>query len=245
MQALTDFIEEAPSEPFFSVLWTNQSHYPYFLDTQEARFAVQDRDQNRYLNTVRAADRGLGKLFERLEARGLLDSTLVVVLGDHGEAFGRHGDRGHGGAVYEANIKIPLVFINRKLFRGQTLDTVGGIADIAPTVSEIIGVPRGENWQGRSFADPTRARRTYFFTPWGDLTFGMRDGDMKYIFNATYNKFQVFDVRRDPLESKDLSALHAAELPGVKARLAAWVQFQDRFIRSHVVPPVRTSEANE
>ena len=71
----------------------------------------------------------------------------------------------------------------------------------------------------------------------------MRDGDMKYIFNATYNKFQVFDVRRDPLESKDLSALHAADLPGVKARLAAWVQFQDRFIRSHVVPPVRTSEA--
>ena len=119
VQALTDFIEEAPSEPFFSVLWTNQSHYPYFLDTQEARFAVQDRDQNRYLNTVRAADRELGKLFERLEARGLLNSTLVVVLGDHGEAFGRHGDRGHGGAVYEANIKIPLVFINRKLFRGR------------------------------------------------------------------------------------------------------------------------------
>jgi lipoteichoic acid synthase len=239
--ALSDWLGEAASAPFFAVLWTHMTHYPYMLDGAETRY-VRDKDQNRYLNALRSGDRGLGRLMERLDALGLADSTLVVVLGDHGEAFGRHGDRGHGSAVYEANIKIPLVFINRRLFRGETVDTVGGIVDIAPTVAQLIGVERGAHWQGRSLLAANRPERTYFFTPWGDLTFGFRDANMKYIFNATYNKLEIYDLASDPLETKDLSAVYPDRISMAKARLAAWVQFQDRFIRARAAPTVRSAK---
>jgi lipoteichoic acid synthase len=239
--ALSDWLGEVASAPFFAVLWTHMTHYPYMLDAAETRY-VRDRDQNRYLNALRSGDRGLGRLFERLDALGLADSTLVVVLGDHGEAFGRHGDRGHGSAIYEANVKIPLVFINRTLFRGETIDTVGGIADIAPTVAQLIGIERGAHWQGRSLLGANRPKRTYFFTPWGDLTFGFRDANMKYIFNATYNKLEVYDLASDPWETKDLSDAYPDQVAMAKARLAAWVQFQDRFIRARAAPTTRSAK---
>jgi arylsulfatase A-like enzyme len=232
VRALTDWIGRSSTEPFFGVVWTNQAHYPYVFRGAKTAFPVKDRDLDRYLNALKAGDRALGQLLAELEARGLADSTLVVVLGDHGQAFGRHGDRIHGSAVYEANIRIPLVFINKALFHGEVAKTVGGVVDVAPTVAELIGLPPGETWQGRSFLDRSRPNRTYFFTPWADVIFGYRDGDLKYLFNSTYNRFEVFDLARDPLETTDLSGDHAAQLPDAQRRLATWVQFQDRFIRS-------------
>lgn len=243
--ALSDWLGEVASGPFFAVLWTHMTHYPYMLASAETCFPVRDKDQNRYLNALRSGDQGLGRLLRQLDALGLADSTLVVVLGDHGEAFGRHGDRGHGSAIYDANIKIPLVFINRQLFHGETVDTVGGIADIAPTVSQLIGIGQGNHWQGRTLLDPNRPKRTYFFTPWGDLTFGFRDANLKYIFNATYNKLEIFDLENDPLETKDLSAVHPDRFAMAKARLAAWVQFQDRFVRARAAPTTRRAQARD
>jgi len=149
-EALHDWIKKLAAEPFFAVLWTNMTHYPYPVSGPENTFPVRDKSLNRYLNALQLGDKALGRLLEQLDALGIADSTLVVVLGDHGEAFGRHGDRVHGSAIYEDNVRIPLVFINKALFHGEVADTIGGIVDVAPTVAHLIGLERGSNWQGRS-----------------------------------------------------------------------------------------------
>jgi len=96
VDATLRFADERPGEPFFVMAWSSGSHHPYepdpsapFVDFFEGRpLPIDDYDLGRYLNTLLEADRQLGRLLEGLRARGLADDTLVVVTGDHGEAFG-------------------------------------------------------------------------------------------------------------------------------------------------------------
>jgi arylsulfatase A-like enzyme len=234
VSAMNDWIAANKEKPFFAVLWTQMTHYPYIVEGPEKNFFTKDPDENRYLNALRIGDQALGRLLSHLEQLKIADSTLVVVLGDHGEAFGRHGDRVHGSAIYDDNLRIPLLFINPALFSGSVIDTVGGIADIPPTVIEILGITTPEKWQGRSLLDSTRAPRTFFFTPWGELLFGYRDGQFKYIYNASSDTIEVYDLSKDPQESSNLAyKFSQAELSHVKSRIASWAQYQNTMVRSN------------
>jgi lipoteichoic acid synthase len=163
---------------------------------------------------------------------GQLDSTLIITLGDHGEAFGRHGQYVHASNIYEENVHIPLVFINRRLFAGEESSVIAGQVDIAPTVLDLLGLPQPSDWQGRSLFASDRSPRTYFFAPWADLLFGYREGERKNIFNATSGQYEAYDLKDDPQETRNL----IDQLPGARQqildRTAAWVQYQNRMIKN-------------
>jgi arylsulfatase A-like enzyme len=169
----------------------------------------------------------LGNLLAELKRKGLYESTLVVVVADHGEAFNDHNQYGHGSAIYEENVHVPLVLINPLLFNGQTHATLGGHVDVAPTVMELLGLPSPAEWEGNSLFAANRRERTYFFAPWTDFKFGYRQGPYKVIYNATLDAIEVFDVTVDPDERHNL----AGEMPELVDesydRLAAWVQYQN------------------
>jgi len=77
----------------------------------------------------------------------------------------------------------------------------------------------------------------------GDLALGYREGRMKYIFNATYNNFEVYDLSRDRFEATDLSRQTSHdEMQSAKARLATWLQYQDQFIRSLTRPAAQSTK---
>jgi hypothetical protein len=158
--------------------------------------------------------------------------TLVVVVGDHGEAFGRHGQSGHASMVYEENVHVPFVLINPRLFKGETFDAVGGVVDVAPTVLDLMALPAPPRWQGRSLFDPGRGGRTYFFAPWSDYLFGMREGNLKTIYNATTGSHELYDLSADPRETKNLAADMPDVVAGAQRRLAAWVQYQGKLYSS-------------
>ncbi len=235
--AFVDWIAADPERPFFGVLWTTMTHYPYFAPQDEVDFATDDDELYRYLNALRHGDRALGRVLAGLERLGVADDTLVVVLGDHGEAHGQHGERGHGSQLYQENIHIPLVLINPRLFRGETSDAIGGLVDIAPTVIDILGLAPAATWQGRSLLAAVRPPRTYFFSPLAELLFGYREGDLKYIYNASRDSLEIYDLARDPNERQSIDH-DPQRRDAILERLAAWVQYQDRFIRSLAEPHV-------
>ena len=120
------FVDERPGEPFHVMAWTSATHHPYepgprieiedFFAGREEPFDAWN--MNRYLNLLKEADRQLGRLFAGLRERGLDGETLVVVTGDHGEAFGEpHGAWGHGSRLYEESVRVPLMIWNPKLVR--------------------------------------------------------------------------------------------------------------------------------
>jgi arylsulfatase A-like enzyme len=232
--AFRSWLPESPGEPFFAVIWTMMTHHPYFAAGAERDFGVPDTAFNRYLNGLHRGDEALGRLLQALEERGLSESTLVVVFGDHGETFGQHHQRGHGLKIYEENLHVPLVLICPGLFHGERVPTVGGLIDIAPTALDVLGFDPPPAWQGRSLFRSDRTGRVYFYSPFSDNLFGVRDGNRKVIYSGSYDRTELYDLAADPRETVD----RAAEFPDAvrlgQERLAAWAQFQERFVRGLV-----------
>lgn len=229
-----NWIAQEPDDPFFVMMWTSATHYPYFLvdETQEVDYGVQDETLNRYLNALHRTDQAVGALLHHLEARNLLESTLVVLVGDHGEAFGRHDQITHASHIYEENIHVPLMLINPALFQGDVYETMGGHVDLAPTIMHILGQPAPDRWQGQSLFSTKRSGRTYFFSVWSDYLFGYREADEKFIFNATKSSYELYDLSSDPYEATNLAESRPQALQEGREILAAWIQYHDGYMQS-------------
>jgi arylsulfatase A-like enzyme len=107
---------------------------------------------------VRDLDRALAALFAGLEARGVLTNAVVVVTADHGEEFLEHVRLGHGGALYEEAVRIPLAILGPGVVPGQRLGDVVSHVDLAPTILALAGLAPEPTFEGRSLAEPLRTR---------------------------------------------------------------------------------------
>jgi lipoteichoic acid synthase len=230
----TDWIKADRARPFFLTIWTQDTHNPYV--TAAARhYGVQSAALDRYLNGIRSTDDLIARLQAMLDDNHLADSTLLVITGDHGEAFGEHGELIHGFTVYDEEVRVPLIIVNPKLIgHWMTVDRVGRQIDIAPTILQLLGVDRPAGWQGESLLSAGPPRRAYLFAADGGLTFGLVDGDLKYIYQLESGRSQLYDLQKDPAERHDLSS--QSDLAGVMvrehARIEAWISFQNRYLRS-------------
>ncbi|HET9315416.1 MAG TPA: sulfatase [Vicinamibacteria bacterium] len=238
--AVLRFIDspERAGRPFFVMGWTDQSHDPYVLSPDAApRDFVLGRDGqagfNRYLNVLREVDGAIGDLLDGLRRRGLADDTLVVVTGDHGEAFGApHDVEGHGAALYEENVHVPLVVWSPRLFgdRGRRTGDVASHVDVGPTIADVLGLEPPAAWEGESLFARARANRAYFETGCDDYQFGLREGPWKYIYGATTGTEQLFHLPDDPDEQHDLSADRPEVARRMRQRVAAFIAAEERHL---------------
>ena len=83
------------------------------------------------------ADAQVGRLIDRLSRDGRLDHTLVVIVGDHGESLGEHGEEQHGFFLYDATLRIPLILFGGGLTAHVARDQVR-IVDVMPTVLDDV-----------------------------------------------------------------------------------------------------------
>lgn len=228
-EELVSWIGQKPEMPFFTMMWTYQTHYPYFVSGEEEAFVPSDPILNRYLNAVHHSDAVLGKIIKGLKEKGLYESTLIVVVGDHGEAFGRHNQTTHASGIYEENLHVPCILIN-PAFKGEHQNGIGGLVDIAPTIMNLLGYSSSEKWQGKDLFTAKKNDRVYFFTPWSDYLFGYREGNKKYIFNATKNLTEMYDLEQDPFEKNNIAAEFPDAVDLSHQRIAGWVQSLNKYI---------------
>jgi lipoteichoic acid synthase len=226
--ALVDWAGRSDPQPFAAVLWTMQTHDPYFVSGPEGHYAEAGSTLNRYLSALHEGDRALGDLLRGLDRRGLLESTLVIVMGDHGEAFGQHGHTNHH-LLYEEDLHIPLLLINERLFHGERDSTAGGIIDVAPTIMDLLGYPLPARWQGRSLFDLQRSGRVYLFAPFSSVYFGYLEGSRKLIYNASSNTAELYDLHTDPGEKVNLAPGAPEAVAAGRERLVAWARYQERY----------------
>lgn len=93
-----------------------------------------------YDGAVHRADRYVGKLVRELEARGLLDRTILVVLSDHGEEFLEHGRCFHIATVHRESVHVPLLVVAPQLEPRRVREPVAASVTIAPTIMELLGI---------------------------------------------------------------------------------------------------------
>jgi arylsulfatase A-like enzyme len=232
-----EWLAKQKSDPFFLMMWTGQGHHPYALqpgapviDFFHGPPPPDSGDLGRYLNVLRQTDGYVADLMDWLKKNGLADDTLVVLTGDHGEAFGEpHDTYGHGLQIYDEVVRVPLMFWNPRMFPlPSRMDTLGGHIDLAPTILDFVGVPLPAGWQGRSLYDPNRTGRTYFFAAGYDYLLGVRENNWKYVFNATAGQQTLFDLSSDPNELSDLSAANKDRCEMFRQRIAAWAADQEQ-----------------
>jgi arylsulfatase A-like enzyme len=238
VEALIPFIEREPGRPFFVMGWTQQTHHPYeptpgvpMIDLRGGRAAGPDEyDLDRYLNVLHETDRQLARLFDALRRTRLADDTLVIVVGDHGQAFGYpHDSYMQGRSVYEEDVHVPLMIWWPRRYKNEThARVVGGHVDLAPTIAELTGVPAAADWQGRSLLDASHPPRAYFYVAQDEFKLGVREEEWKYIFDLRAATDELYDLLRDPEEKRSVSADQPERSLRLRQRLAAFAEANRR-----------------
>lgn len=224
---------------YLASLLTLTSHHDYGVPSGFAvRHYVSDPIFNRYLNTLRYQDDFLRDLIGAMRRDGQLDDTIVVIVGDHGEAFGEHGLKFHSGVVYEEVLSVPLVVLapagaDSVLAVGPRSQT-----DVLPTIADLIGFDEtGGTLPGRSLLAPATERELYAAGWLENQSMSYRNGNLKYVYHFRRRPMQVFDVSVDPAELADLAPGMAPQhIESVERRLLSWRSsvnaFHDRYDRA-------------
>jgi arylsulfatase A-like enzyme/tetratricopeptide (TPR) repeat protein len=219
-------------ERFFSWVHFFDPHAPYEPPPPyKERFAGDPYD-----GEIAFMDHELGRIIERLRATGVLDSTLIVVAGDHGESLGEKGESNHGIFIYEAAMKVPLILsASGNLPRGLVVNARVRLNDIMPTVLDALKIPVNPEVQGESllpFIDGKKSENltcyleSFYPTEtfgWSELI-GIVDGDWKFIRAP---RSEIYDLKKDPKEEKDLASREARTAALLNRKL-------DEVIRTYV-----------
>jgi N-acetylglucosamine-6-sulfatase len=172
----------------------------------------------RYCEALLAVDESCGRLMAELEAKGQLDNTVILYLGDNGFLFGEHGliDKR---CAYEASMRIPML-MRAPMFspeKGRTIEQVVANIDIAPSLLEAAGLPIPEQMDGRSFLRVVKGEgagwRDYllyeYFWEWNypqtPTMHALRGDRFKYIrYHGIWDTDELYDLKNDPDETTNL-----------------------------------------
>lgn len=192
--------------PFF--LWVHyyDPHAPYIPEPGDGGRGLRAD----YLAEVRRVDRGILRLLRALP--GDLSDTIIVVVGDHGEALGDHGEQTHGIFLYRSVIEVPLILAGPGLPAGSVVDRPVALRQLAPTLVRLVGIEVDEpaGWvelplpgappstnQSAIYAEATMPETAYGWAP----LFSVQQGDLKYIEAP---RPELYDLKTDPAESRNL-----------------------------------------
>lgn len=230
MLAWIDGLERG--ERFFITYLPIAGHHPY--ETAEpGPFPVREgsEDADRHLNSLYDADRALAMLVAGLRERGLDEKTLLVIAGDHGEAFGEHeGNYGHSLFLYEENVRIPyLIFAPGMIEEGKRVARTVSLVDTAPTILDLLGIDAPAGYQGSSMLE-SGERMALFYTDYSLGLLGLRDGCWKMIDELDTGRTKLFNLCEDEEERRDLSASHPERVRAYRAHLRDWSAAQKALI---------------
>ncbi len=219
-------------EPFFLTLLTISPHHPYELPGEEASGTPEER----YHATLRYQDRFVGELLDRLESSGALDETVVIVVGDHGEAHGEHQLLEHDAVPYEEVVWTPWLLHGPEEWIGPPR-RIGGLRthlDLLPTLLELLGAEWRGELPGASLLSTPGHERVVASCWYRNYCLTLRRGDRKAVYHFGHRPTELFDLSTDPLEQRDLAAtLPPEELERLEAELFAYKLSIDGFWARH------------
>jgi arylsulfatase A-like enzyme len=237
VDAMVDFVGKERDTPFFLMAWTTQTHHPYEMSPGVPELDLlkehtpDDWELGHYLNVIHETDHQLVRVFDAVRRAGLDQDTLIVVVGDHGQAFGYPHENIYiqGRTAYEEDVRVPLLFwFPRGYPTPLRSKSIAGHVDLAPTIAEMAGVPAAPEWQGRSLLDDRQPHRAYFYVAEDSFTLGVREGSWKYIYDLRDGTEELYDLDRDPDEQHNLAAKQPGVCARLRQRLAAWTEANRR-----------------
>jgi len=271
VDAALGWLSDGDQRPFFSWVHFYDPHTPYeppepyrsrfgrarardldlgenTSDATQARLREWLDEQNAlYDGEIAFADSQIGRLLEWLDVQGLADNTIVVVVGDHGEALGSHGETEHGYFVYDYAVRVPFVIkVPDGDLRGIRVHQQVRTIDLMPTVLDLVGVEGPATVHGESLlpllVDPNLEGARYAYSEsmapslqygWSPL-YSLRTSNFKFIEAP---RSELYDLRDDPGESVNVLADHPDVAEALRAEL-------DRILEESAAGAPEPQQAN-
>ncbi len=256
-----DWQQAQGTRPYFAFLNFFDAHEPYapdapydlqFLGAEPAtRNLVVGRHHDStevaglrgaYDGAIASLDAQLGRLFDELQRRGLLDHTIVIVTADHGEEFAEHGYMSHGNGLNFPALHVPLIvrFPRGGIPAGAHVETPVSLVDVPATIAELSGTTEGSLIPGRSLAPLWRGDSTTQRSPILSELYWVRNqpewypvsgGNMRSLVRGRFHyiagpdaREELYDIAADPYERDDLlrDAALADTLSSLRSALSAF-----------------------
>ncbi|HEX6134255.1 MAG TPA: sulfatase [Longimicrobiales bacterium] len=221
--------------PFFAFLNYFDAHGPYRAPPElVARFDGARDARNRYDAAIAFLDMELDRLLGEMDRRGVLDNTIVVITGDHGELFGEHGLNGHANALFLPLLRVPLLIrYPRSVPGGMRITSPVTLRDVPATVLALAGISSDSGFPGTSLTNLWMAQDSTRSAIVAEVTQGVNvdstfpnartglgsvvDGRYHYIRNG-FGEEQLFDWVADSMEVRDLAGRPEGSDPLVRLR---------------------------
>ncbi len=226
VQSALDWLGVQAAEPFFCWIHLYDPHAPY--QSRSAAFGKRF-EKEPYDAGIAYTDQQVGRVLEYLRQRGLEQQTVIVVVGDHGEGLGEHGEREHGNLLYNSTLHVPLLIALPETPSAPRRITMPvSLVDIMPTILDCLGMPAPAGisghslkgaWSGTAWsASPCYAETDVPFLVhgWAPLR-SLTVGKWKYIRTT---RVQLFDLEQDPHETHNLAAEQPAEVATLEHQLS-------------------------
>jgi arylsulfatase A-like enzyme len=243
------FDELYPSEKDLSI---PDTRYGELFDQLAAgRGQMSEKERQHYISQydggIAYMDAEIGRLIDGLKQRGLYQNTLLIIVSDHGEAFGERNLVGHGLSVNEDQVNVPLIVKYPESDRGQRVEERVDHTDILPTVMEVTGITPPQFLQGFSLrggvGNANRKLISESFPGSGLISLNSKfnrieraiySGNFKYI-DSTAGKRELYDVSADPDEAHNLCSVDAASCSRMQHDLEEWEKATPKTV-SHGKP---------
>ena len=210
---------------FFAYFHFLDPHYTYMKHKDHPDFGGKRRDL--YDSEVHYTDHWVGKLVDWALAQPWGAETAVIVTADHGEGFGEHGHYRHAYELWESLVRVPW-FIYVPGAAHRRVDVPRGHIDLAPTIAELLGLPQGPAFRGKSLVPEVRGasaeeRPVVVDLPRCDLMDRRRGliwNGYKLLSFGDDSRFLLFDLEHDPNEEHDVALERPERLVAMKKKYA-------------------------
>ncbi len=200
---VTSWLKKRKAGPAFAYCHLIDAHAPY---DDGGKGGTQFE---RYLREIGFADRALGELIAALKGAGLWSRTVLIVSADHGESFGEHGQKFHGGFAFQEQLHVPL-YVRVPGLPSRVVDQPVSLIDLGPTILDLFGLPTPGSFMGESLVPVLRGESHTFLRPVAFHTtnrqFGFVYPDLiKVLYSPKRRRTEVYDLNADPQEAENLS----------------------------------------
>jgi arylsulfatase A-like enzyme/Flp pilus assembly protein TadD len=202
------WLDQNASKKFFAWIHFYDPHDPY--DPPEPYRS--EYNSAPYDGEIAYTDSVIGKLIAKLKSKKLLDRTILIVTGDHGEGLGEHGESRHGLFIYNSTIQIPLL-IRLPSGKAKSIGELVRHIDVAPTILDLVGISSPSNVQGASLiplinGKDKSERIAYSESLYASLHYGW--ASLESVTSQKYKYIQapraeLFDLEKDFAESTNLA----------------------------------------
>jgi len=210
----SEWFHKNTADQFFCWLHFFDPHDPY--DPPEPFRSEYESDK--YLGEIAYVDLYVGKVVDLLKAKRILEKTLIVIVGDHGEAFGEHEEFGHQIFCYEENLKVPLIlYAPERIPENLVHKGRVNLIDVMPTILDYGQLKIPDYVQGISLVplidrNKTINREFYVESIYAQEalgcapTEGIIQGDFKFL---RLPKAELYNLKTDHEEKNNLFSKEA------------------------------------